>query len=133
MPTRMETVGSYLTYDDANEHQITLLAAGIDALIDYVPAAEVLSPQSSGIYALRVAPEEAARAKELIAPAIDPEFRSIAKCPRCGSNDVGAIELLQNSDLLLLGLPSIVRMLRAGWHGHPYRCDDCGHRYRRKL
>jgi hypothetical protein len=41
--------------------------------------------------------------------------------------------LLQNFDLLLLGLPAIARTIRARRHGLPYRCLSCGQRYRKKL
>lgn len=129
----MPTVGHYPTYEEANEHQITLLAEGIDALIEFVPATEVLSLGRTAGYALKVAPEDVSRAMTLIQPVADPTFVSIARCPRCGSDDVRATELLQDWDLVLLGVPSVVRAIRARTHGHPFRCLGCGHHYRKRL
>jgi hypothetical protein len=129
----MQTVETYFTYEEANEHQITLLAAGIDALVEFVPAAEVLTPGRRAGYALRVSAADADRARELVRPVADPGFASIARCPRCASDDVRDIELLQDWDLFLLGVPSVFRTIRARVQGQPFRCLACGHRYRKKL
>jgi hypothetical protein len=63
----VQAVASYPTYAEANDHQITLLAAGVDARVQFRPADIVISLGAGhGDYALMVEPDDLHRAAELL-------------------------------------------------------------------
>ena len=130
----MKIIASYSNYEEANDHQITLLSAGIDALVEYQPTGTAnIVHGGSGVYVLQVDEARAAEAAELVSVPEDPDAKSIAACPKCGGSNIAESQIPPLLDLGLLMIPSVVRFLTCLLKGVPYVCTDCDHRYRKKL
>lgn len=119
-------LAAYPSYEEANERQLDLLAAGIDAKIEYVP-------NTGERYRLLVEEARVDEAWELIALEADLSAKSIAACPHCGSSAVRELEISLGIDVLLLMLPSCVEYIRSRVSGVRYRCEDCAQVYRKRL
>jgi predicted RNA-binding Zn-ribbon protein involved in translation (DUF1610 family) len=130
----MRLLTTYGSYDEANDRQLDLLAAGIDARVDFTPAGHTsaMSP-GSGAYSLFVEEMRFEEAAEIVSPGCDTGAESIAACPRCGSSAVREIEMSPAIDVPLLMLPSIVEFIRSRFSGTRYTCDSCRHTYRKSL
>jgi hypothetical protein len=87
----MKYLDSYGTYEAANDCQITLLAASIDALVEFVPTsvaelqhAEARRPG----YALMVEDERFEEAAALLSVEVQPDYKCLYACPKCQSERV---------------------------------------------
>src|SRR5688572_13646833 len=114
----MKCIATYPSYQEANERQLDILAADIDARVEYVPnGVEQVYLGANPIYALWVSRERAVEAFEIIRLLADENHLSIFRCPKCESNDVKERSLGEGfgtgpfSLALTLGIVAIARML----------------------
>lgn len=129
----MIVVAIYVTYEEANERQLDLLAAGIDASVEYGTTDDYGFGSGAAAYCLIVPYEEASRAVECLAPRIDATIESIAACPRCNSSDVKELQVSLLLDVCFLMIPGMIELIRSRASGVRYGCFQCGNRYRKKL
>jgi hypothetical protein len=130
----MKVLTTYVSYEEANDRQLDLLASGIDARVEYVPSGGISALGGSlGTYQLWVDGEKISDAALLIAPALDPSATSIAACPRCGSSDVTEQVTNPLTDVLMLMVPSILEFAISRISGSRFHCSACRHNYRKQL
>ncbi len=132
----MRYLASYGTYEMANDQQITLLAAEIDALVEFVPPGfEELRHQETRKpgYALMVEDEKFDEAVRMLSLQAEPDYKCLFSCPTCGSDNVKEIAPPLVGAMFLLFIPSVIAMTRRKTSGIPYRCLACGSRYRKTL
>lgn len=135
----MKCIATYPLYEEAEERQLDMLAAEIDALVEYVPTGwDQVYFGTLPIYALLVPEEFADRALELIRLIPDENHKCLYRCPRCESDNIKEESLDQGFGLepfsfaLTLGSVAIARMIVARVYGRKYRCRSCGTVYRKK-
>lgn len=126
----MKQLQLHATYEAANDAQLTLLAANIDATIEFVHGSVTANTPEG--YALLVEEERFDEAAELLSFTADETHESLLRCPTCGSD-----RLLEPDPgiwgVLLLGLPYFTHMIARWTSGAKYRCEDCRHEFRKKL
>ena len=134
----MKCLATYPSYQEANERQLDLLAADIDAMVQYVPTGfDQVYWGSLPIYALVVPPEQIDDAFEVIRLIADEDHRCLFRCPKCDSNDVRERRLDEGfgsgpfSFTLTLGLVAIARMLIMMRLGRKFECLSCHAVYRK--
>lgn len=132
-------VATYPAYDLANERQVDLLAAGIEALVWYVPTGmEQVYLGTLPVYALMVPAERADEAREIIRLLPDEDHVCLFRCPHCGSEHVAPKSLEDSiltgwwSMVLTLGISTLIGLLHLRIAGAKFRCLDCGAAYRKK-
>ena len=135
----MKYVGHYPSYGEANERQLDLMAAEIEALVFYVPTGmDQVYLGRLPIYALFVPEESAEAAREVLRLIPDENHRCLYGCPHCGSRDV--VERLLDEGFgtgwfslpLTFGVVAFSRMIELRVRGRRYVCRACGAVYRKK-
>ena len=130
----MKLLATYSSYEEANERQLDLLAAEIDATVEYAPPGELSSVTTQlGTYHLLVDEAQEEEACAVVFPAIDPSEKSILHCPKCKGDNVQGFIMNSSIDVFLLMLPSIMEFLISRFRGDRYVCMECGVKFRRKL
>jgi hypothetical protein len=135
----MKCIATFPSYEEANERQLEILAADIDALVRYVPTGWNQAYFGTlPIYALLVPEEFSDQASELIQLSADEQHKCLYRCPKCDSNDTKEKSLEEGFGLgpfsfaLTLGSVAITRMIIVRAYGRKYRCESCGAEYRKK-
>jgi hypothetical protein len=135
----MKCIATYPAYDLANDRQIDLIAAEIEATVWYVPTGmEQVYLGALPIYALLVPPEKAEQAIEIIKLIPDENHQCLYGCPNCASDKVSEKSLEDSfltSGLAMassLGMTAFISMLVIRAKGRVHICHDCGKKYRKK-
>jgi predicted RNA-binding Zn-ribbon protein involved in translation (DUF1610 family) len=135
----MKCIATYPAYDLANDRQIDLIAAEIEATVWYVPTGmEQVYLGALPVYALLVPPEKVEQATEIIQLVADESHQCIYGCPNCGSDRVKE-RSLEDSFLArwwvmvsTLAMTAFISMLVIRAKGRVYVCQACGRKYRKK-
>lgn len=125
----MKKLRLYNTYEHANDAQITLLAADIDAKVEFEHGSSV--EDKSGGYALLVDVEQHAQAEGLLAPCAVEGHESLLRCPACKSEHVVERDAPWWG-VFLLGVPIVIYVADLKMFGRTFRCADCRCRFRKK-
>lgn len=134
----MKCIATYPAYELANDRQIDLIAAEIEATVWYVPTGmDQVYLGALPIYALLVPPEEFDQAIEIVRLVPDDNHRCLYGCPDCTSDRVNEMNpqdsfLGQCMMVSTLGMTAFISMLVIRAKGRVYLCRDCGSRYRKK-
>ncbi len=138
-PSSVRCIARYPSYEEANERQLDLLAANLDARVEYVPTgADQVFFGKNPVYALVVDDDQAARAQEIIKLVVDENHECLYRCPKCQSASVRECGLDRGflpGDLDLavtFGLSGLIRFWVQKRKGRRYICNDCGTTYRKK-
>jgi len=136
--SKVKCIATYPTYEEANERQLDLLAADLDAKIQYVPTgADQVYFGRNPVYALVVEDEEVGPAKEIIRLVAEETHDCLYRCPKCQSANVRECPISRgflpgNLDFALtFGLTGIIRLFIEKKKGRKYICNDCGMEYRK--
>ncbi len=132
-----KTVQSYPSYEEANDAQITLLAAGIDCkVVRHAQGVWDISEGRNESYGIVVDGEKYEESKDLLSHHIPEDFVSLIQCPYCQSNN-GKRYSYYDSPLFMLTwillIPMIWSMCLMRKEGRRYKCEDCQRLYRIKL
>lgn len=127
-----ESVGDYLSYEEANERQIELLWHDISAYVvrESTGYLEVYTGQIAR-HRLFVQKEDAEAARDFVKLVADADHRHIASCPKCGSADVQEVET-KGYLAYVLELVFLIshRAIANFWLGPKFRCGNCDAFYR---
>jgi predicted RNA-binding Zn-ribbon protein involved in translation (DUF1610 family) len=129
----MKCIATYPAYDLANDRQIDLITAEIEATVWYVPTGmEQVYLGALPVYALLVPPEKVELATEIIQLVADESHQCIYGCPNCGSDRVKE-QSLEDSFLArwwvmdsTLAMTAFISMLVIRAKGRVYVCQACG-------
>ena len=129
----MKTIASYLTYEEANDNQHTLLSYEIDCVIE-MPGQHILSVAHGDLpeYHLMVHESDAEQALDLITRPIDDDYTPLITCPHCGSGKKKEVELsfIAGIFVFILLIPLLVEIFILRTKGRKYLCEDCQQKYR---
>ena len=124
----MKKIASYPSYEEANDHQHTLLSYEIDCMIE-MPGQHVFHIMQGDLpeYHLLVPEEDAERALDLITrPTVD-DYVPLITCPYCQSGNKKEVELSFMAGLfvLILFIPLLIEIVILRTRGRKYQCQEC--------
>ena len=125
----MKSLGIYGTYEHANDAQITLLAAEIDAKVDYVQGSS--DEGKLGGYGLFVDEDRFEEAKRLLTKEPVDGFRPSLRCPACEGENLEERKPPWYG-VYLLGIPIVAYVIDLRLRGRKFRCRECGNEFRKK-
>jgi len=129
----VKKIANYLTYEEANDNQHTLLSYEIDCMIE-MPGQHIMSIMQGDLpeYHLMVHEEDEERALELITRPTPDDYVPMVTCPYCNSGNKKEVELsfIAGIFVFILLLPLLIEILILRSKGRKYECEDCYGVYR---